>query len=43
MNGKTVSAQARVEGVNHSITHPRGGRSVFGSPVKGNATRVAIR
>jgi hypothetical protein len=27
MNGKTVSAQARVEGVNHSITHPRGGRS----------------
>jgi hypothetical protein len=24
MNGKTVSAQARVEGVNHSITTPKG-------------------
>jgi hypothetical protein len=35
-----VSARAGVEGCHHSITYPRGGRSVRCSPVKGNGAET---
>jgi hypothetical protein len=38
--GWQASARAGVEGVNHSITHPRGGRcGESATPAKGNFTR----